>query len=229
VVAVRAVLVAAQLVPLPCVPLAAAGGRTVRRRLLVAHDGGRTALIVVAGRDRLVPDLVGVRLVAGLRLAGTRVRSGWLAAAHGQLPSSHSPGLQASGYPLCPPQTGDPLARRAEIGLDDPALAERDFVAYRADSALEAQIETACAAAGLARRIGCEAENIQYLVEIVRHGGGVAVLPPAALDIAAGPLTAVPIAPPLYREICAVVARGRAPTAAAAALLDLLGRSPEAR
>ena len=56
-----------------------------------------------------------------------------------------------------------------------------------------------------------------------------AVLPPEALDIAAGPLTAVPIAPPLYREICAVVARGRAPTAAAAARLDLLRQSPEAR
>src|ERR1700722_8969914 len=123
----------------------------------------------------------------------------------------------------------DPLARRAEIGLDDPALAERDFVAYRADSALEAQIETACAAAGLARRIGCEAENIQYLVEIVRHGGGVAVLPPAALGIAAGPPAAGALTPPLYREICAVVARGRAPTAAAAALLDLLRQSPEAR
>ena len=63
----------------------------------------------------------------------------------------------------------------------------------------------------------------------MRHGGGVAVLPPEALDIVAGPLTAVPIAPPLYREICAVVARGRAPTAAAAARLDLLRQSPEAR
>ena len=120
---------------------------------------------------------------------------------------------------------GDPLARRLEIGLGDPALAERDFVAYRSDSALEAQIETACAAAGLARRIGWEAENILYLVEIVRHGGGVAVLPPAALDIAAGPLAAVPITPPLYREICAVVARGRAPTAATTALLGLLGHA----
>lgn len=117
----------------------------------------------------------------------------------------------------------DPLAGRTGIGLGDPALAGRDFVAYRADSGLEAQIETACAEAGLARRVACEAENLQYLVEIVRYGGGVAVLPPAALDSAAGPLVAVPIEPPLYRVICAVIARGRTPVAAAAALLDLLG------
>jgi DNA-binding transcriptional LysR family regulator len=59
---------------------------------------------------------------------------------------------------------GDPLARRASIRLDDPALRDRDFVEYRADSALRAQIDAACAAAGLSRRITCEVENMQYLV-----------------------------------------------------------------
>ena len=40
-------------------------------------------------------------------------------------------------------------ASRASIELGDPALRERDFVEYRADSGLHAQIDVACAAAGL--------------------------------------------------------------------------------
>ncbi len=122
---------------------------------------------------------------------------------------------------LAVPRT-DPLARRTAIGLDDPALARRDFVAYRADSGLEAQIQVACAGAGLARRVGYEAENISYLVDIVQHGGGLAILPPAALRPVMGEVQAVPITPPLYRDICAVLPRRRPPTAAARALLDLV-------
>src|SRR5664279_3164228 len=72
---------------------------------------------------------------------------------------------------------GDPLARRSSIRLGDPALRRRDFVDYRANSALRAQIDAACAAAGLARRISCEAETMQYLAEFVQHGLGIAVLP----------------------------------------------------
>jgi DNA-binding transcriptional LysR family regulator len=40
----------------------------------------------------------------------------------------------------------DPLTKRASIDLADPALRDRDFVDYRADSALRAQIDVACAA-----------------------------------------------------------------------------------
>jgi DNA-binding transcriptional LysR family regulator len=117
---------------------------------------------------------------------------------------------------------GDPLARRAAIRLDDAALRDRDFVDYRADSALRAQIDTACAAAGLARRIPCEVGNMQYLIESVRHGLGIAVLPPAALAPVAEHVRAVPITPPLRRDMCAVVGAGRLPTGAAQAVLDLL-------
>jgi DNA-binding transcriptional LysR family regulator len=117
---------------------------------------------------------------------------------------------------------GDPLARLAAIRLDDPVLRDRDFVEYRADSALRAQIDTACAAAGLARRVACEVENMQYLVESVQHGLGITVLPPRALQAAGGQVEAVPITPPLHRYLSAVVAAGRPPTGAAQALLDLL-------
>ena len=117
---------------------------------------------------------------------------------------------------------GDPLARRDSIRLDDPALRERDFVEYRADSALRAQIDAACAAARLARRIVCEVENMQYLVESVQHGLGITVLPPMAIQAAGGHAAAVPIAPPLHRDLSAVVAAGRPGTGAAQALLGLL-------
>jgi DNA-binding transcriptional LysR family regulator len=123
-------------------------------------------------------------------------------------------------------RAADELARKPAISLDAPVLARRDFITYRADSALEAQIETACAAAGLARRVACEAGNIQYLVELVQHGAGIAILPPAAIETSGGAVVAVPVTPPLIREITAVIAADRAPTAAATALLGLLAGPP---
>ena len=50
----------------------------------------------------------------------------------------------------------DPLARRQTIRLSDAMLHDRDFVEYRADSALRSQIDAACTRARLARRVACE-------------------------------------------------------------------------
>jgi DNA-binding transcriptional LysR family regulator len=63
---------------------------------------------------------------------------------------------------------------------------------------------------------------MQYLVESVQHGLGITVLPPMAIQAAAGHVEAIPITPPLHRDLCAVVAAGGPPTGAAQALLDLL-------
>ena len=117
---------------------------------------------------------------------------------------------------------GDPLAKRASIALSDPALRERNFVDYRADSALRAQIDVACATAGLARRTVCEAQNMQYLAELVQHELGISVLPPMSLRAVTAHVSTIPITPPLRRDICAVVAATRPPTGAAQALLDLV-------
>jgi DNA-binding transcriptional LysR family regulator len=119
----------------------------------------------------------------------------------------------------------DPLAKRTSIQLDDPALRDRSFVDYRADSALRAQIDVACAAARLARRTICEAQNMQYLTELVQHGLGISVLPPMSLRAVAPEVCAVPITPPIRRDICAVIPAGHPPTGAARALLGLLGTS----
>ena len=135
---------------------------------------------------------------------------------------------------LAVPQ-GDPLASRASIGLGDPALRDRDFVDYRPDSALHAQIDVACAAAGLARRTVCEAQNMQYLAELVQHGLGISVLPPMSVRAVTAQVSTIRITPPLRRDICAVIAATRPPTGSAQALLDLLAaditsrRSPAAK
>ena len=120
---------------------------------------------------------------------------------------------------------GDSLAGRASIRLDDHALRERLFVDYRADSALHAQIDVACAAAGLARRTICEAQNMQYLAELVQHGLGISVLPPASLRAVAAEVSTLQITPPIRRDVCAVVSAAHPPTGAARALLDLLTAS----
>ena len=65
--------------------------------------------------------------------------------------------------------------------------------------------------AKLTRRVACEVENIQYLIESVQHGLGITVLPPLALQAAGGQGQAVLITPPLYRDLSAVVAAGRPP------------------
>ncbi|MGZ6770709.1 MAG: LysR substrate-binding domain-containing protein [Mycobacteriaceae bacterium] len=81
----------------------------------------------------------------------------------------------------------------------------------------------ACAAAGLARRTVCEAQNTQYLTELVQHGLGISVLRPMSVRAVTAQVSTVRITPPLRRDICAVVAATRPPTGAAQALLDLLG------
>lgn len=93
----------------------------------------------------------------------------------------------------------------------------------------------ACAAAGLARQSICEAQNMQYLAELVQHGLGISVLPPMSLRAVTAEVSTLAITPPIRRDICAVVSAGRPPTSAAQALLGLLaanidrrrGRSPK--
>ena len=116
----------------------------------------------------------------------------------------------------------DPLARRRTIRLSDPVLRDRDFVEYRADSALRSQIDAACTRARLARRVACEVANMQYLVEMVSCGAGLSLLPPMAIRPVADDVVGIPVTPAIRRDMCAVVARGRPPLGAAQALLDLL-------
>jgi DNA-binding transcriptional LysR family regulator len=115
-----------------------------------------------------------------------------------------------------------PLATLEQIGLDAAELRDCAFIDYRADSALQAQVDVACTAAGLARQSVCEAQNMHYLSELVAHGLGVAIVPAASMRAVRADVATVAIVPPLRRDICAVVPAAVPITAAAQALLDLL-------
>jgi DNA-binding transcriptional LysR family regulator len=117
----------------------------------------------------------------------------------------------------------DLLAEHETIRLSDGVLRQRDFVEYRADSALRAQVDSACARAGLSRNVACETGNMQYLVELIEQGAGLSILPPMAIRKIVPGVVGIPITPEIRRDLSAVVAAGRPPVAAAQALLHLLG------
>jgi DNA-binding transcriptional LysR family regulator len=120
--------------------------------------------------------------------------------------------------------TEDPLATRSRVRLID--LADLDFVEYRADSSLRANIDHACRAAGLNRRVACEVETLADLVELVGLGLGVSLLPPAAIRMANGRVTGLSTDPPIPRELILVTPRDRDPSPAGRAFLELLSDEP---
>ena len=63
---------------------------------------------------------------------------------------------------------------------------------------------------------------MQYLVELVRWGAGLSLLPPMAIRSVADHVVGIPVTPVIRRDLVAVVARGRTPIGAARALLDLV-------
>ncbi|MGZ6674795.1 MAG: LysR family transcriptional regulator substrate-binding protein, partial [Solirubrobacteraceae bacterium] len=120
----------------------------------------------------------------------------------------------------------DPLADRRRVRLLD--LAGRDFVEYRPDSWLRASIDRACHAAGIERCVACEVDTMADLLELVALGVGVSLLPPAAVRMAGGRAIGVATNPSIPRELMLVTPLDRAPSAAGAALLELLHTDPDA-
>lgn len=116
----------------------------------------------------------------------------------------------------------DPLAARRVVPLR--ALADRDFVEFRADSALRARIDASCAEIGLRRRSVCEVDTLPHLVALVGNGMGVALLPPLALR-GVDQVVAIPTDPAIQRELAVITPADRPLVPAAAALLDLLAEA----
>lgn len=114
----------------------------------------------------------------------------------------------------------DPLARRRRR-VKLASLEDREFVEFRADSALRARIDATYGHAGLRRRMCCEVDTIAELVDLVSHGLGIALLPPMALR-RADRVVSLDIDPAIPRELAVVTAAGRPPSPATAALLEML-------
>jgi hypothetical protein len=54
---------------------------------------------------------------------------------------------------------------------------------------------------------------MQYLAELVQHGLGISILPPASVRAVTAHVATIPITPPLRRDICAVTAATYRPPA----------------
>ncbi len=113
---------------------------------------------------------------------------------------------------------GDPWAGRRRLRLRD--VATRPGVDFPAGTSGRRQSEEAFAAAGLAREVAVESSSAAFLLDLVRAGVGVALLPAAAARGAAG-VRVVAVADAPVRRVCAVHA-GAGSSAAARAFLALL-------
>ncbi|GAA5142401.1 LysR family transcriptional regulator [Pseudonocardia adelaidensis] len=119
----------------------------------------------------------------------------------------------------------DPLVEHRHAVLSD--IGDREFVEYRADSALRARIDAAYAGIGVARRSICEVDTIADLIGAVEHGIGIALVPPETLRGRPG-VRALTTEPRISRELVLVHAANRPPSPAAAAFLAGADLGPDA-
>ncbi len=81
--------------------------------------------------------------------------------------------------------------------------------------------------AGLQRRITSEVDTIAALVEVVAHGVGISLLPPAAIQMATGRVVGLVTQPSIPRELTLVTPLDHPPSPAAKALLTLIETDSE--
>ena len=120
---------------------------------------------------------------------------------------------------------GHRLARRQEVALEE--LADEDFVDFPVGFGTRLLIDQIFDAAGIERRIVVEASGIASAAEFVRHGVGVAVLPPFVAVDDEG-LRMVRVKGQTFEwSLYIATLRKRKPTAAVRALLGLVGAHVE--
>jgi DNA-binding transcriptional LysR family regulator len=122
---------------------------------------------------------------------------------------------------------GHPLGRQQRVPLA--SLTRVPFVAFEKGVPTRAALDALLARHGAAPQIVMELDNVETLKRAVEVGLGVSILPQASVEteVRAGTLSQVSIADGTFtRPLALLVKRGRTPTRAAAALLDVLGRPP---
>jgi DNA-binding transcriptional LysR family regulator len=113
-----------------------------------------------------------------------------------------------------------PLARRRAVAVTD--LAEEDFVDFPPGYVNRTVTDQAFAAARVERRISVEADGVADAVEFVRHGVGIAILPPFAVPEDDSVRTVAVKDQPLEWSLHLATPRKRKPTAAVRALSALV-------
>ncbi|MDN3357666.1 LysR family transcriptional regulator [Actinomadura sp. DC4] len=125
---------------------------------------------------------------------------------------------------------GHPLARRRTVAVSD--LAEEDFVDFPPGYASRAVTDQVFAAARIERRIAVEVGGVENAADFVRHGVGVAIVPPFAVRGDEAVRTVKVKDEPLEWSLHLATTRKRKPTAAVRALTGLVDahlRQPENR
>jgi DNA-binding transcriptional LysR family regulator len=123
-----------------------------------------------------------------------------------------------------------PLARRRSVAVAD--LAEEDFVDFPLGYASRAVADQVFAAARIERRIAVEVSGMENAADFVRHGVGVAIVPPFAVHGDDAVRTLKVKDQPLEWSLHLATTRKRKPTAAVRALAGLVDshlRPPEDR
>ncbi|SFI72708.1 LysR family transcriptional regulator [Amycolatopsis sacchari] len=112
----------------------------------------------------------------------------------------------------------DPLAARSEIPLA--ALRDRPLISLPPGTGIRSHLDTACARAGFAPRIACEASDPSMLAQFATRGLGVAILPDSLARSWPGlhPLTVVD--PPLRGRLVFAWRAAGPPGPAARVLID---------
>jgi DNA-binding transcriptional LysR family regulator len=115
----------------------------------------------------------------------------------------------------------DPWAGRTSIGLAE--LVERQLIALPIGAGIRAQLERACATAGLKPRVAFEASTPVALAELAEHGLGVAILPQSVSRTHPG-LVAIAIAPELRGRLVFAWRSSGPMSPAARVLVDMARR-----
>jgi DNA-binding transcriptional LysR family regulator len=115
----------------------------------------------------------------------------------------------------------DPWAGLTSIGLAQ--LVERPLIALPMGAGIRAQLERACAAAGLAPHVAFEASTPVALAELAEHGLGVAIVPQSVSRTHPG-LSAIEIAPDLRGRLVFAWRSSGPMSPAARVLVDMARR-----
>jgi DNA-binding transcriptional LysR family regulator len=165
----------------------------------------------------------------GSRTLAEAVAEGAYDMAFASLPDPPPPGVAtrelASDSLTLVVASGHRLAGQAEAPLAD--LAGETFVDFPVGYGNRVVVDRAFATAGLARRVAVEITNIADGADYVRHGLGIALLPhfitPDRDDLARLTVTGADLRWPM----CLAVPAARAPSAAARALIAMIGQAAD--
>jgi DNA-binding transcriptional LysR family regulator len=228
---------------LPAARATLAAAQAARDAVDEARGGlrGRVVLGTMQAQGMRALDLAGVLAVFGAEHPGVEVAvrhsggstemareviDGRLDLAFVAIPGDAPPGLrliELSSEPIMlAVPAGHPFASRAHVDLS--SLRDQTLVDVPAGWGIRMAVDRSFTAAGVTRSIAFELNDTATMVEFIRNGLAIGLLPPSFVD-AAGEIAFIPIRdhPPQFRTAIAVPANRRL-SAATRAMLETIER-----